>query len=123
MGLKRAMVIGLDAADPVQVKRLMAEGKMPNLKKLLESGVANENLAMIGCLPSVTPPNWTSIATGCWPRTHGITCYGNQTLGEGLDIENVNWTSENVTADFICSRGQAQYCAELLLGVAAPRYD
>ena len=101
MGLKRAMVIGLDAADPVQVKRLMAEGKMPNLKKLLESGVANENLAMIGCLPSVTPPNWTSIATGCWPRTHGITCYGNQTLGEGLDIENVNWTSENVTADFI----------------------
>ena len=64
MGLKRAMVIGLDAADPVQVKRLMAEGKMPNLKKLLESGVANENLAMIGCLPSVTPPNWTSIATG-----------------------------------------------------------
>ena len=36
MGLKGAMVIGLDAADPVQVKRLMAEGKMPNLKKLLE---------------------------------------------------------------------------------------
>ena len=101
MGLKRAMVIGLDAADPVQVRRLMDEGKMPNLKKLLEGGVANPNLAMIGCLPSVTPPNWCSIATGCWPRTHGVTCYGNQTLGQDLSLEEVNWTSENVTADFI----------------------
>ena len=101
MGLKRAMVIGLDAAEPVLCRRLMDEGKMPNLKKLLDNGVANHNLAMIGCLPSVTPPNWTSIATGCWPRTHGVTCYGNQTLGQALNIEEVNWTSENVTADFI----------------------
>lgn len=101
MGLKRAMVIGLDSADPVQVRRLIDEGKMPNLKKLLDNGVANDNLAMIGALPSVTPPNWCSIATGCWPRTHGVTCYNNQTLGQSLRLEEVNWTSENVTADFI----------------------
>ena len=43
MGLKRAMVIGLDAADPVQVRRLIDEGKMPNLKKLLENGTANKS--------------------------------------------------------------------------------
>ena len=101
MGLKRAMVIGLDAADPVQIRRLMDEGKMPNLKKLLENGTANENLAMIGCLPSVTPPNWCSIATGAWPRTHGITCYNNTTLGQSLTLEEVNWTSANVTAEYI----------------------
>lgn len=101
MGLKRAMVIGLDAADPVQIRRLMDEGKMPNLKKLLENGTANKNLAMIGCLPSVTPPNWCSIATGAWPRTHGITCYNNTTLGQSLTLEEVNWTSANVTAEYI----------------------
>ncbi len=101
MGLKRVMMIGLDAADPVVVRRLMDEGKMPNLKKLLDNGAACKNLAMIGCLPSVTPPNWCSIATGTWPRTHGVTCYGNQTLGNELNIEEMNWTSENVTADFI----------------------
>lgn len=101
MGLKRAMVIGLDAADPVQVRRLIDEGKMPNLKKLLENGTANKSLAMLGCLPSVTPPNWCSIATGCWPRTHGITCYTNQTLGLALELEEANWTTDNVTADYL----------------------
>ena len=30
MTLKRAMVIGLDAVDPVKVQRLMDTGKMPN---------------------------------------------------------------------------------------------
>lgn len=101
MSLKRAMMIGLDSADPVQVKRLINEGKMPNLKKLLENGAANENLAMLGCLPSVTPPNWCSIATGAWPRTHGITCYNNQTLGKSLKLEELNWMSTNVEAEFI----------------------
>ena len=101
MSLKRAMVIGLDAADPVQVRRLIDEGKMPNLKKLLENGTANENLAMIGCLPSVTPPNWCSIATGTWPRTHGITCYNNNTLGDSLQTDTTNWDSSTVTAEFV----------------------
>ena len=102
MEQKRVMMIGLDAADPVQVRRLMDEGKMPNLKRLLEEqGVANPNLAMIGALPSVTPPNWCSIATGAWPRTHGVTCYNNTTLGQSLTLEEVNWTSANVTADYI----------------------
>ena len=101
MGLKRAMMIGLDSADPVQVRRLMDEGKMPNLKKLLEEyGVANHNLAMLGALPSVTPPNWCSIATGNLPRTHGVTCYNNATIGS-LGMEEFNWTSANVTSDFI----------------------
>ncbi len=101
MGEKRVMMIGLDSADPVQVRRLMNEGKMPNLKKLLDNGVANKSLAMIGALPSVTPPNWCSIATGNLPRTHGVTCYQNQTLGQSLSLEEMNWTSENVTSDFI----------------------
>ena len=49
MSMKRAMMIGLDGADPVVCKRLVAEGRMPNLKKILEQGVATEKLNMI-CL-------------------------------------------------------------------------
>jgi len=101
MGLKRVMHIGLDAADPVHVKKLMDEGRMPNLKKLLENGAAHDNLAMLGALPSVTPPNWCSLATGCWPRTHGVTCYNNQTSGMPLDLHQANWDSGNVEAEFI----------------------
>lgn len=56
---------------------------------------------MLGCLSSVTPPNWCSITTGCWPRTHGITCYTNQTLGSALNLEEANLDNSNVTADFI----------------------
>ena len=58
MGMKRAMMIGLDGADPVRVKKLIAEGRMPNMKKLLEKGIATENLDMLGVLPAGTPPNW-----------------------------------------------------------------
>ena len=101
MGLKRAMMIGLDAADPLQLQRLMDEGRMPNLKKLLENGAAHEGLDMIGCLPSVTPPNWASIATGAWPRTHGITCYTNHTLGMPLAMQQSNWDTANIEAELI----------------------
>ena len=69
MSMKRAMMIGLDGADPVVCKRLVAEGRMPNLKKILEQGVATEKLNMMGVLPTITPPNWATLATGCYPRT------------------------------------------------------
>ena len=101
MGLKRVMNIGLDAADPIHIQKLFAKGKMPNLKKLLDNGAAHTEYDMIGCLPSVTPPNWVSLATGAWPRTHGITCYNNHTLGLSLGLEEVNWDSGNVQAEFI----------------------
>ncbi len=47
MGKKRAMLLGLDGADPVVIKRLMAEGRMPNLEKLLKEGTATESLSMM----------------------------------------------------------------------------
>ena len=47
MGKKIAMLLGLDGADPVVIKRLMAEGRMPNLEKLLKEGTATESLSMM----------------------------------------------------------------------------
>lgn len=101
MGKKRAMMIGLDGADPLVVKRLISEGRLPNLKKVLDNGVANESLWMLGAFPSVTPPNWASLATGNWPRTHGVTDFMNQTLGKDLQTCKLNWDSRRVESEMI----------------------
>ena len=101
MAKKRVMMIGLDGADPFVIKKLMNDGRLPNMKKLLDNGVATEGLDMIGAQPSVTPPNWTSLATGSWPRTHGVTCFFNHTLGKPLDVFSINWDARTVESELI----------------------
>ena len=101
MSKKRAMLIGLDGADPHVVKRLVAEGKMPNMAKLIERGVASEGLDMLGVLPTITPPNWATLATGNYPRTHGITCFLNHTLGKSLGITEMNWDARRIESELI----------------------
>lgn len=101
MTKKRGMMIGIDGADPFVIDRMIAEGKLPNFKRAIEGGVSRPDHAMIGALPSVTPPNWCSMATGNWPRTHGVTCYFNHTLGKDLDMLEGNWDSRRVESEFI----------------------
>jgi predicted AlkP superfamily phosphohydrolase/phosphomutase len=67
--MTRAMVIGLDAATPELVDRYVKEGRLPNLAHLIESGYTAPALPAI---PTATSINWTTIATGAWPGTHGI---------------------------------------------------
>lgn len=71
----KVLVLGVDAMDPSLSKKFLKEGIMPNLKKLIEHGAANTNLEMIGGEPTVTPPMWTTLATGAPPRVHGVTSY------------------------------------------------
>ena len=72
---KKSLVLGVDAMDPLYTKRLLAEGRMPNTAKLIERGACREDLDMLGGIPTVTPPMWTTLATGAYPCTHGITQY------------------------------------------------
>ena len=68
---RKVAIIGLDCALPHLIEKHIADGHLPTFKKLIDSGVIADN-----CLvpyPTVTPPNWASIATGAWPGTHGIT--------------------------------------------------
>ena len=81
MAGKRVMMIGLDGADPFVIKKLINQGRLPNIKRAIENGVVGDKMAMIGAFPSVTPPNWASLATGNWPKAHGVTCFFNHTLG------------------------------------------
>lgn len=101
MGRKRAMMIGLDGADPKVISRMMDEGRLPNFKKFLAQGVAHDSLGMLGVNPTVTPPNWCSLATGNWPRTHGVTDFFSHTLGKPLDLLEMNWDSRRVQSEMI----------------------
>ena len=76
----KVFVIGVDGMDPKTTRRMVNEGKLPNIKKLIELGSAREDLMLLGANPTITPPMWTTMATGAYPMTHGITCYWNQNL-------------------------------------------
>ncbi len=71
----KIMMIGIDGMDPRLTRKYVDEGKMPNVAKLIEKGACRQDLAMVGAMPTVTPPMWTTLATGAYPGTHGITCF------------------------------------------------
>lgn len=80
----KILILGVDGMDPALTKRFIEMGEMPNTKKFLERGVAREDLIMQGGHPTITPPMWTTMATGTCPGTHGITCFWNPDM-ENLD--------------------------------------
>ena len=75
---KKVLVLGLDGMDPNLTKKFVNEGMMPNTKELIQRGSAREDLAFLGSVPTITPPMWTTLATGSCPGSHGITCFWNQ---------------------------------------------
>lgn len=95
---KKLMVVGIDGMDARITKHLMDEGKMPNLEKFVNRGAAREDLHLLGAIPTITPPCWTTLATGAYPGTHGITCYWRQSP-ESLDAVVYNMDSRNCEAE------------------------
>lgn len=66
---KKVMLIGWDAADWKVIHKLIDEGKMPTVAKMVENGVMG-NMRTLS--PVLSPMLWTSIATGKRPFKHGI---------------------------------------------------
>ena len=98
---RKVAVIGLDCALPALIEKHIAEGHLPTFKKLIEGGVLADN-----CLvpyPTITPPNWASIATGAWPGTHGITDFHLHLPGTSPDSANVvqAFSSERCKAEYL----------------------
>ncbi len=63
------VVICCDGSEPDYMEVAMAEGLMPNLKRIISKG---ENLRGHSVIPSFTNPNNLSIVTGRPPAVHGI---------------------------------------------------
>ena len=66
---QRLLVIGLDGADWVYIDPLIERGELPNIQRLLETGVRGP-LATLR--PTRSPALWTTVVTGKKPRDHGI---------------------------------------------------
>lgn len=87
----KILVLGVDGMDPMVARKHLDEGIMPNFKAFLERGAAREDLHMLGSHPTITPPMWTTLATGAHPYVHGITDFWKQdpdqldVYGYGLD--------------------------------------
>jgi phosphonoacetate hydrolase len=63
------VVICCDGSEPDYMEMAMAEGLMPNLRKMIANG---ENTRGLCVIPSFTNPNNLSIVTGAPPAVHGI---------------------------------------------------
>ncbi len=85
----KVVVIGLDAATWTVIRPCMAEGKMPNLAKLMKAGVSG---TLESILPPITPPAWTSFMTGKNPGKHGIFHFVETEYG-GYAMKYANATS------------------------------
>ena len=51
---------------------------MPSLAEYVRRGVCREDLMPLGGHPTITPPMWTTLATGCYANVHGITGFYRQ---------------------------------------------
>lgn len=98
---KRVAILGFDCAVPKLLEKHIEEGALPNFKKAIEQGVFAENC--LGVYPTITPPNWTTIATGTYPGTHGVTDFWlNQPDLTPNDLNTRQaYDSEKVQAEFI----------------------
>lgn len=66
---KKVIVLGFDGMDYQMVKRMMTEGKLPNLRALSEGG----SFKPLGTsVPPQSPVAWSNFITGMNPGGHGI---------------------------------------------------
>ena len=68
---KKIALLGFDCALTSLVRKHVDEGICPNFKKIFDNGTVAENCMVP--YPTITPPNWTAMATGAWPGTNNIT--------------------------------------------------
>ena len=66
---RKVIVLGIDGIDPRIVEGLMAQGKLPNMKRLQEMGTYRR---MTGTIPPQSPVAWATVCTGQDPSGHEI---------------------------------------------------
>ncbi len=116
---QKTIIIGIDGASAKSIKTAMIQRKMPNLRKLAGRGVFTEALSVI---PTQTPPNWTTIGTGAWPGTHGITGFSMHHRGEPLSKLHSAFDTREVQAEFLWNAAERVGKKSILLQWAGPTF-
>jgi predicted AlkP superfamily phosphohydrolase/phosphomutase len=104
---KKILLIGIDQSIPYLINKFIVEGVLPNIKKLIDTGVYGEAYS---CPPCDTPTNWTTIATGAKTAVHGVTSFYMHLAGEPLDygmkLRSRTQLSRNCKAEYIWNVAQ-----------------
>ena len=95
---KKLFVLGIDGMDPKLTNKYLKMGLMPNTQAFIERGSARADLRMLGAHPTVTPPMWTTLATGAYPVTHGISGFSRR-VAEDLAAFGYNLDSRYCQAE------------------------
>lgn len=66
---KRVMVVGLDGATFDVIRPLADCGELPTIGSLMRDGIS---MPLLSTTPPITPPAWSSFATGVAPQQHGV---------------------------------------------------
>ena len=96
---EKLVVFGIDGPILPTLQRLMREGRMPLMRKLVEGGTWADN-----CLvpyPTITPPNWTTIATGASAGRTGFTDFNVHWKGEPIGTTHAAFDSRWHTAEYL----------------------
>lgn len=67
--IDRMVIVGLDGMEPTLVEKFMAEGKLPNLSRLKDTG---SYARLSTTIPAISPVAWSSFMTGSHPAKHNI---------------------------------------------------
>ena len=107
-------LIGIDGMSPKILERFIAEGKLPNIYKLMSKGVFSKAISSI---PVFTPTNWATISTGARPGTHGVFLWGTHEAGENLNEDHFDecMTSTVCSAEYLWETARKQGRKSVLL--------
>lgn len=90
------ILLGIDAAVGTLTEKYLADGSMPNLKRLISLGTYTRATSVF---PGVTPINWATICTGAYPGTHGITDFSVLDSGDPLNGGRDGFLRETIKAE------------------------
>lgn len=96
---EKLVVFGIDGPILPTLKRLMQTGRMPLMQKLVAGGTWADH-----CLvpyPTITPPNWTTIATGASAGRTGFTDFNVHWKGEPIGQTHAAFDSRWHTAEYL----------------------
>lgn len=97
---KQVFLIGLDGASWNLMSEPLREGKLPNLKRLIDTGTSGP---LKSFLPTHSPVLWTSIATGKTQKKHGIGSFTAEKDGKVIPVsgsQRITKAYWNILSDY-----------------------
>ena len=90
-------ILGVDGGCPGYVKTAIAEGRLPNFKRLIDRGTFLEDC--MPAFPSITPTCWSAISTGAPASINGALCHEVHKFGTHPEQLYTPYSSELIRAE------------------------